>query len=474
MSAVPPFIPRVTSTAKVLVIGGTGRVGGSVVRALREMVPQEPPLAGMQPIIVVGGRDRGAFLQTRERLMEQDLAAMMTEGREFSGEGLFGSRGGGDEGGGGFVEGERVQLGGNRPTLKFFEVDATDPSSVAHAIESTSCDLVVHTAGPFQRSTRAAVLEGLLRSGHKCGYVDVCDDYSAAMMAKQMHEEAVSKGVTAILSGGIWPGVSNLMALEAAELLGGVDKVESTEFSFFTAGSGGAGATLISATFLILAEKALAYEKGEAVHYPAGSGIRSVDFGESIGSRKVYRINLLETESCHHVLGVPNTSTYFATAPEFWNDLLRLTTLLPSDILGNRELMYSFSDFSMPVIRAVDAFVGAANAMRVDARDKNGRHAVCLYGHSDLEVCVGEAVASFAIELLLQRITGGPPAVPPGVWLPEETCKNDKALRERIVRRSARTAYQYDSYVVKEGERDGEREERNRFESISRGIMAGR
>ena len=37
---------------------------------------------------------------------------------------------------------------------------------------------------------------------------------------------------------------------------------ENVELSFFTAGTGNAGATIVSATFLLLAQKALTYAKG--------------------------------------------------------------------------------------------------------------------------------------------------------------------------------------------------------------------
>jgi hypothetical protein len=52
--------------------------------------------------------------------------------------------------------------------------------------------------------------------------------------------------------------------------------------------------------------------------------------------------------------------------------------------------------------------------MRVVARAKDGREAVSLYAHEDLETCVGVAIAAFAAQLLV------PGRVPPGVYYPEE------------------------------------------------------
>ncbi len=50
------------------------------------------------------------------------------------------------------------------------------------------------------------------RTWHGC-FVDVCDDNDYAARAKaDYHEKAKAAGVPAITSGGIYPGVSNVMA----------------------------------------------------------------------------------------------------------------------------------------------------------------------------------------------------------------------------------------------------------------------
>lgn len=58
--------------------------------------------------------------------------------------------------------------------------------------------------------------------------------------------------------------------------------------------------------------------------------------------------------------------------------------------------------------------VGSTNAMRVVGTAKDdGREAVALYAHEDLETCVGVAIAAFAAQLLFGRVA-------PGVYYPEE------------------------------------------------------
>jgi hypothetical protein len=64
-----------------------------------------------------------------------------------------------------------------------------------------------------------------------------------------------------------------------------------------SSGSGGAGATLLVATFLILAEKALTIVDGRRRPVQAMKEYSMVDFGSIIGSKEVSHLNLLETAS---------------------------------------------------------------------------------------------------------------------------------------------------------------------------------
>ncbi|CAN0220582.1 unnamed protein product, partial [Phaeothamnion confervicola] len=123
---------------------------------------------------------------------------------------------------------------------------------------------------------------------------DVCDDAKLAVVAKGLGPAAVAAGVPAVISAGIWPGVDQIMALEACEMLGGADSVESVDFSAFTAGTGNAGTTILSATFLILCEKVLGYKQGRAVYHESASDFRFVDFGKGVGPRQVFRMNIIE------------------------------------------------------------------------------------------------------------------------------------------------------------------------------------
>lgn len=92
--------------------------------------------------------------------------------------------------------------------------------------------------------------------------------------------------------------------------------------------------------------------------------------------------------------------------------------------LRNRDLMQQVSNFSMPIISAVDRLVGSRNAMRIDARAADGTSCRLRVTHEDLEDCVGLATAAFGLEVLEGQ-------VPKGVWFPVEMA-NRQRIFERV------------------------------------------
>lgn len=99
--------PEKTRNSRVLILGGTGRVGGSTAIALSKLCPELR--------VIVGGRNR------------ERGAAMVTT------------------------------LGGNS---EFVEVNIDNVKSLEAALNDV--DLVVNTAGPFQRAERCTVLEAAI------------------------------------------------------------------------------------------------------------------------------------------------------------------------------------------------------------------------------------------------------------------------------------------------------------------------
>ena len=233
---------------KVLVIGGTGRVGGSAVRSLNDRFGSEIDLW-------VAGRSEKNW----------DL----------------------------FLERAAQPLTG----VQFLPLDIYQQSQLDVVIPQY--DLIIHTAGPFQGIRDPTVMETSLRHGRQ--YIDVCDDITLSSIARseKYRKIATDSGAAAVISTGIWPGGSSLFAQKIIEAVGGKDEVDKVKFTFFTAGTGNAGPTLLAATFLILGEDVLTYVKGKKVYKKSATDLETVDFGKDIGMREVVRLNLIECESCH-------------------------------------------------------------------------------------------------------------------------------------------------------------------------------
>lgn len=365
----------------VLVVGGSGRVGGSTVRWLGKYSQRGiPELKDLQ--LSVGCRTQDSF--------------------------------------------EKAQRNGVIPSsVKFcpINLDAQSDDAVLKSIQG--CDLVVHTAGPFQGRKDPILLRCCVK--RNIPYVDVCDEYELAVTSKkELGEQAKASGVSAVICGGIWPGVSALMAAEAKAKLEQQtgEECETLDFSFFTAGTGNAGPTIVSATFLLLATPALTFLRGKPTEKEPWTESRTVDFGPGVGDKPIWLLDNPDVPTIATALGVPNVSSRFGTDPLPWNYLFGAMKAIPKSLLYNREAMQAFALFSEPIIRLVDKLVGATNAMRVDAKNAKGDVVTTRIVHPDLEVCVGLATAAFAVEILKQ---GTERTIEPGIWYPAELSQEARA-----------------------------------------------
>ncbi len=84
------------------------------------------------------------------------------------------------------------------PALQFACVDIDDAASLESALKGV--DLVVHTAGPFQRKDTCGVLEAAIAT--RTPYMDVCDDTDHSQRLRGYFDEAKAAGVPAITTAG--------------------------------------------------------------------------------------------------------------------------------------------------------------------------------------------------------------------------------------------------------------------------------
>ena len=139
-------------------------------------------------------------------------------------------------------------------------------------------------------------------------------------------------------------------------------------YSYYVAGSGGAGPAVLAATLLLAGRDATAWKDGEKLSRPAFSEPLPADFGRFIGRKTVYLIDLPEVEAAAVDLRVPSVSARFATAPGVFNlGTVLLARLLPKSVLGDGGFASGAAGVLAPVVAAADAAMRVLPvAIRVD------------------------------------------------------------------------------------------------------------
>ncbi len=108
-----------------------------------------------------------------------------------------------------------TQLNGKGQATK---VDILDPEQLDSVL--AGADFVLNTSGPFFKLGVPA-LKGAIRAG--VHYADICDDWEPTIDMLALSREAAEKDVLALIGIGASPGVTNLLAVMAAQQLEKVD-----------------------------------------------------------------------------------------------------------------------------------------------------------------------------------------------------------------------------------------------------------
>eukprot|EP00808_Paulinella_micropora_P017465 g80985.t1 len=299
-----------------------------------------------------------------------------------------------------------------------------------------SADILVNTMGPFQGRNSAELLEALLEDRRKrlfraIGplkrqfYMDVSDGFEYAMKCKALGEEAKQLGVIGVTSGGIFPGLSNLLV---ADMLARYPQENANvRLYYFTAGTGGVGTTILTASFLLLSEECHVWENGHSVTIPACSDVKIVDF-RKWGNVTVVNLNLPEATSLGLTLKLNSSKAYFGTAPEAWNHLMiSMAKNVPNKWLSDRSFCSKVAAVSILPNRVVDKFVGSSVEWKVEVGKKT-----VDFAHRDLEESVGLATALLTQGIWEQGEKA--PLAEDGIYFPEEYYNTE--TRDRIFRRA--------------------------------------
>ena len=232
--------------------------------------------------------------------------------------------------------------------------------------------------GPFL-GIRPSILQAAIK--HKIpSYVDVADPTSYLADALALDDAARSAGTCAVVAGGAFPGLSNLIAMEAVEQLqleesGG--RVQDLNFDYFTAGLGGSGEVNLLITNLGFGEEVEVFQQG--VLSPilrAGLDQKQVDFffdEEDASKAKIGTVNTWlwpfpEGRTVAEQVEVAGGSRVaMGTAPDIWNVVMNLLVrLIPRSWWKQEKFSQALATFSKPLVAFTDMFVGETHGIRVE------------------------------------------------------------------------------------------------------------
>lgn len=101
---------------------------------------------------------------------------------------------------------------------------------------AADADLVVNMAGPDSEVVLPALRQAIAAGTHYC---DLCADGRIAEQARLLDSAARTRGVTALVGAGIFPGLSNLTMLHASRQLDLTEELRHTVFCVVALDSGG-------------------------------------------------------------------------------------------------------------------------------------------------------------------------------------------------------------------------------------------
>ena len=340
---------------RILIIGGTGRIGGTVARDIAQYTEANITITGRTAI--ASGRDAIYRVST---------------------------------------------------------LDLADRSQLREAIAAH--DLAIHCAGPFRYRDRR-VLETCIE--HGVNYIDVGDDPEFCRQALALKEEAIAAGVTAIVSTGVFPGISNSMVRQAVENL---DSAETIHLSYVVAGSGGAGVTVMRTTFLELQHSFDAWIDGKWQSVKPYSDREMVEFPDPYGRAGVYWFQTIEAATLPLTFPVKTVVTKFGSVPDFYNYLTWMMAQLPAKVLENPNTIEFLSQTSYAMTQITDKFTGVGLAMRAEVtgfKDGQGAKSITTMVHENTAIAAGAGTGSIAELIMGDRLKK------PGVWLVEQALSTE-------------------------------------------------
>ncbi|GAC1481560.1 MAG: saccharopine dehydrogenase NADP-binding domain-containing protein [Chamaesiphon sp.] len=359
---------------RVLIIGGTGRIGSSVAQDL---------VAHTEAKIIITGRHPDAGMALSSKLGPHQV--------------------------------------------EFLALDLSEHEGLRRAIAATN--LVIHCAGPFHYRD-ANVLKTCIEEG--VNYLDVSDHRSFTRKALEYKSAAKVAGITAIVNTGIFPGISNSMVLQGVEQM---DEAERIHLSYVVGGSGGSGITVMRTTFLGLQHPFEAWVDGEWQLVKPYSDRETIQFPPPYDRTGVYWFDMPETFTLPDTFSAQTVLTKFGTVPDFYNFLTwTVARWWPPSWLRNPNVIEFLAHVSYRMTNFTDRFSGIGVAIRSEITgQKNGQPATycSTLVHDNTAVAAGYGTGSIAQFILDGKLNK------PGVSVVEQALTTDlfeQAMQSRGVK----------------------------------------
>lgn len=312
----------------------------------------------------------------------------------------------------------------SEPRVSFCILDLSETERLKATVAES--DLVVHCAGPFrQRDTQ--VLEACI--DHSVNYLDVSDDRSFTQKALQLCPRAQSNGTTAIVNSGIFPGISNSMVRLGVEQ---IDTPEAIHLSYVVSGSGGAGITVMHTTFLGLQHPFEVKVNGQWKQVQPYSEREVIDLPAPYDRSPVYWFDMPETFTLAASFPVHTVITKFGSVPDFYNHLTWMAAhWMPKAIIQHPATIAFLAKVSYRMTAISDRFTGTGVAIlaRVSGRHQgqSARFEATLV-HPNTAIAAGNGTGSIA-QLLLSGELNQPGVWSPEQAL--STALFERTLQER-------------------------------------------
>jgi saccharopine dehydrogenase-like NADP-dependent oxidoreductase len=314
------------------------------------------------------------------------------------------------------VTGRTAVRNGHDTSLQYLALDLAETEKLREAISNT--DIVVHCAGPFHyRDT--TVLQICIEQG--VNYVDVSDHRSYTSKVLTLHEQAVNKGVTAVINSGIFPGISNSMVRQCVEQF---DEAQKIHLSYVVAGSGGAGVTVMRTTFLGLQNPFEALINGKWETVKPYTERETIAFPEPYGKNGVYWFDMPETFTLPKAFPtVKSVITKFGSVPDLYNRLTWIAAnIFPKSWIQNSGGVEFLAQVSHFMTDVTDNLSGIGVAIRSEVtgiKDGKTKSYCSTLAHQNTAVASGYGTGSIAQLLLEGKLNK------PGVFTIEEALSTD-------------------------------------------------